>query len=158
MRTYIHELTDWPKFRWSEDEVASQLIRVRHRQGRLIGRMEGLGFQLKAEAVLQTLTEEIVKSSEIEGEALDKHQVRSSIARRLGIDIELAGEICRRKQQIADFLEDFTRGRRVGVRTRRRADFLEFLVDLGGRLIRQIEIKADARRALAEFVGSHECG
>src|SRR5208283_2656338 len=61
--------------------------RVRHRQGRLIGRMEGLGFQLKAEAVLQTLTEEILKSSEIEGEVLDKEQVRSSIAPRLGIDI-----------------------------------------------------------------------
>jgi len=87
MATYIHELPDWPKLRWSEGEVASQLIRVRHRQGRLIGRMEALGFQLKAEAVLQTLTEEIVKSSEIEGEVLDKEQVRSSIARRLGMDI-----------------------------------------------------------------------
>ncbi len=87
MTDYIHELPDWPKFRWGEDKVASQLARVRHRQGRLIGRMEGLGFQLKAEAVLQTLTEEILKSSEIEGEVLDKEQVRSSIARRLGIDI-----------------------------------------------------------------------
>jgi Fic family protein len=87
MPSYIHELTDWPKFHWSEDKLASQLARVRHRQGRLIGRMEGLGFQLKAEAVLQTLTEEILKSSEIEGEVLDKEQVRSSIARRLGIDI-----------------------------------------------------------------------
>ncbi len=77
MLSYVHELTDWPKFRWSEDTVASQLARVRHRQGRLIGRMEGLGFQLKAEAVLQTLTEEILKSSEIEGEILDKEQVRS---------------------------------------------------------------------------------
>ncbi|MGA2843542.1 MAG: Fic family protein [Steroidobacteraceae bacterium] len=87
MPFYIHELTDWPKFHWREEKVASQLARVRHRQGRLIGRMEGLGFQLKAEAVLQTLTEEILKSSEIEGEILDKEQVRSSIARRLGIDI-----------------------------------------------------------------------
>jgi len=87
MSSYIHELTDWAKFHWSEDKLASQLARVRHRQGRLIGRMEGLGFQLKAEAVLQTLTEEILKSSEIEGEVLDKEQVRSSIARRLGIDI-----------------------------------------------------------------------
>lgn len=59
MSSYIHELTDWPKFHWSEDKLASQLARVRYRQGRLIGRMEGLGFQLKAEAVLQTLTEEI---------------------------------------------------------------------------------------------------
>ena len=87
MIDYIHELSDWPKFRWSEQKIAAQLAGVRHRQGRLIGRMEGLGFQLKAEAVLQTLTEEILKSSEIEGEILDKEQVRSSIARRLGMDI-----------------------------------------------------------------------
>ena len=60
---------------------------MRHRQGRLIGRMEGLGFQLRAEAVLHTLTEDVLKSSEIEGEKLDRDQVRSSIARRLGIDI-----------------------------------------------------------------------
>ena len=61
--------------------------RVRHRQGRLIGRMEALGFPLRAEAVLQTLTEDVIKSSEIEGEMLDAEQVRSSIARRLGMDI-----------------------------------------------------------------------
>jgi len=54
---------------------------------RLIGRMEGLGFELRAEAVLQTLTEEVIKSSEIEGEILDREQVRFSIARRLGMDI-----------------------------------------------------------------------
>jgi Fic family protein len=87
MIKYIYERPDWPKFQWSEKKVASHLAGVRHRQGRLIGRMEGLGFQLKAEAILQTLTEEILKSSEIEGEVLDKEQVRSSIARRLGIDI-----------------------------------------------------------------------
>ncbi len=87
MSLYIHQLTDWPEFHWSEADIAPQLARVRHRQGRLIGRMEGLGFQLKAEANMQTLTEEIVKSSEIEGEILDKKQVRSSIARRLGIDV-----------------------------------------------------------------------
>jgi len=63
------------------------LSEVRHRQGRLIGRMETLGFQLRDEAVLQTLTEEVIKSSEIEGEVLDREQVRSSIARRLGMDI-----------------------------------------------------------------------
>jgi Fic family protein len=87
MEPYIHELTGWPKLHWREEKIASQLARVRHRQGRLTGRMEGLGFQLRTEAALQTLTEEILKSSEIEGEVLDKEQVRSSIARRLGIDI-----------------------------------------------------------------------
>lgn len=87
MARYIHELNDWPKFCWSEEKISSHLAGVRHRQGRLVGRMEGLGFQLKAEAALQSLTEEILKSSEIEGESLNKDQVRSSIARHLGMDI-----------------------------------------------------------------------
>lgn len=84
---YIHELENWPKFEWNQEHLADQLAIVRHRQGRLIGRMEGLGFQLRAEAVLQTLTEDVLKSSEIEDEVLDREQVRSSIARRLGMDI-----------------------------------------------------------------------
>jgi Fic family protein len=84
---YIHEKADWPRFRWDHERVAARLVGVRHEQGRLIGRMEGLGFQLRAEAVLNALTEDVLKSSEIEGETLDRDQVRSSIARRLGLDI-----------------------------------------------------------------------
>ena len=84
---YIHEQPEWPRFHWDFERISQLLIEVRHRQGRLIGRMEGLGFQFRTEAVLHTLTEEVIKSSEIEGEKLDRDQVRSSIARRLGIDI-----------------------------------------------------------------------
>ena len=84
---YIHERPKWPAFRWDSERLSRILVEVRHRQGRLIGRMEGLGFQLRSEAVLNSLTEEVLKSSEIEGEKLDRDQVRSSIARRLGIDI-----------------------------------------------------------------------
>ncbi len=84
---YIHERPKWPAFRWDSERLSRPLVEVRHRQGRLIGRMEGLGFQLRSEAVLKSLTEEVLKSSEIEGEKLDRDQVRSSIARRLGIDI-----------------------------------------------------------------------
>jgi Fic family protein len=84
---YIYERKDWPRFHWNRERISALLVDVRHRQGRLIGRMEGLGFQLRAEAVLHSLTEEVLKSSEIEGENLDRDQVRSSIARRLGIDI-----------------------------------------------------------------------
>ena len=84
---YIHQLPEWPQFRWSEDEIAAPLAAVRHRQGRLIGRMESLGFALRSEAMLATLTDDVIKSSEIEGEDLDRDQVRSSIARRLGMDI-----------------------------------------------------------------------
>ena len=85
--TYIHQRDNWPAFRWSDEQLASRLGAVRHRQGRLIGRMEALGFQLREEAVLRTLIEDVIKSSEIEGEKLDRAQVRSSIARRLGMEI-----------------------------------------------------------------------
>ncbi|UCI10351.1 Fic family protein [Mesorhizobium sp. B1-1-8] len=85
--SYIHERDDWPEFRWDHKVLAEPFASVRHRQGRLIGRMEGLGFGLRSEATLQTLTEDVLKSSEIEGEILDRDQVRSSIARRLGMDI-----------------------------------------------------------------------
>lgn len=84
---YIHDHDDWPNFRWDAEALAVPLAEVRHRQGRLFGRMESLGFELRNEAVLQTLTQDVVKSSEIEGENLDQEQVRSSIARRLGMDI-----------------------------------------------------------------------
>lgn len=87
MTTCIHQLSDWPQFRWDADALTSQLAEVRHKQGRLIGKMESLGFPLRTEAVLQTLTMDVLKSSEIEGEILDKDQIRSSIARRLGMDI-----------------------------------------------------------------------
>ena len=87
MATYIHELSDWPRFRWDDGRLATPLAAVRHRQGRLFGHMAALGFNLRQEAELQTLTADVQKSSEIEGEILDAEQVRSSIARRLGIDI-----------------------------------------------------------------------
>lgn len=85
--TYIYEQEGWPKLHWRDERLAARLAEVRHRQGRLLGRMEALGFPLRTEAVLYTLTEDVLKSSEIEGEILDKDQVRSSIARRLGLDI-----------------------------------------------------------------------
>ena len=84
---YIHELDDWTNFAWGKAALFSKLAAVRHRQGRLLGRMDGLGFDLRNDAMLRTLTSDVVKSSEIEGEILDKDQVRSSIARRLGIEI-----------------------------------------------------------------------
>src|SRR3546814_12847243 len=82
---YIHQLHHWPDFTWNADEIAPLLAAVRFKQGKLLGYMEQLGFDLKAEAVLQTLHQDVVKSSDIEGEILDLHQVRSSIARRLGL-------------------------------------------------------------------------
>ena len=83
---YLHERPEWPRFRWDHETLTESLGEIRHRQGRLLGRMEGLGFSLRKEAELRTLTLDVVKSSEIEGEKLDAEQVRSSIARRLGLD------------------------------------------------------------------------
>lgn len=105
---YIHQLEDWPKFRWDDGQIAQQLAAVRHRQGRFIGRMEGLGFALRAEATLQSLTEEVIKSSEIEGEILDKDQVRSSIARRLGMDIGAVPQADRNVEGVVEMMLDAT--------------------------------------------------
>jgi len=84
---YIHELNNWPAFTWGHEKIASVLGSIRNRQGRLIGRMEALGFSLRSEAILETLTLDVIKSSEIEGEILKTDQVRSSIARKLGLEI-----------------------------------------------------------------------
>lgn len=108
MTTYIHELKEWPGFRWDEGLSAQHLAPVRHRQGRLIGRMEALGFDLRAEAVLATLTEDVLKSNEIEGEILDKDQVRSSIARRLGMDIGALAPADRRIEGVVEMMLDAT--------------------------------------------------
>jgi len=108
MATYIHELEGWPSFRWSSQDLSEQLAAVRHRQGRLLGRMEALGFELRAEAVLQTLTEDVLKSSEIEGEILDKEQVRSSIARRLGMDIGALAPVDRDVEGVVEMMLDAT--------------------------------------------------
>lgn len=87
MKIYIYENNDWPNFRWDSELLLPLLGKVRNQQGKLIGKMESLGFELKNEAVLDTLTLDVLKSSEIEGELLNPEQVRSSIARKLGMNI-----------------------------------------------------------------------
>ncbi len=105
---YIHLLPDWPSFRWTEADITTLLAAVRHRQGRLIGRMESLGFERRNEAILATLTDDVIKSSEIEGEALDREQVRSSIARRLGMDIAGAIHADRSVEGVVEMMLDAT--------------------------------------------------
>lgn len=84
---FIWERDGWPSLNWDDETLSRLLARVSREQGRLLGKMEGLGFELRSEAHLQTLTEDVIKSSEIEGEILDSAQVRSSIARRLGMEV-----------------------------------------------------------------------
>ena len=106
---YIHELDDWPRLHWSAETIAAPLASVRDRQSRLIRHMEALGFNLQQEAVLQTLTADVLKSSEIEGEKLDAAQVRSSLARRLGMDIGALKPADRNVEGVVEMMLDATR-------------------------------------------------
>lgn len=83
---WIHERADWPSFSWDSAALTTSLAAVRHRQGEVLGRMRSLGFDLRSEARLATLTTDVVTSSAIEGELLSREEVRSSIARHLGLE------------------------------------------------------------------------
>lgn len=107
---YIHESNDWPRFRWNIERLAEPLSCVRYRQGGLIGQMKGLGFRLQQEAVLETLTKDVLKTSEIEGERLDAEQVRSSVARRLGLEIGDLKPADRHVEGVVEMMLDATGG------------------------------------------------
>ena len=108
MREYIHQLAQWPEFHWNYDAFADKLAQVRHSQGRLLGRMESFGFHFQQESLLKTLTSDVVKTSEIEGEQLDTEQVRSSLARRLGIEIAALKPSDRHVDGVVEMLLDAT--------------------------------------------------
>jgi Fic family protein len=108
MTHYIHQSPEWPHFRWNDKSIGPLLADVRHRQGRLLGRMERLGFSLRAEANLTTLTLDVLKSSEIEGEILDAAQVRSSIARRLGLEVGALVPADRHVEGVVEMMLDAT--------------------------------------------------
>lgn len=106
---YIHQLSKWPEFQWEQSKITNLLGEIRHLQGKLIGKMSSLGFKLQDEATLKTLTEDVVKTSEIEGETLNKEQVRSSIARRMGIDIGIPPKADRHIEGIVEIMLDATK-------------------------------------------------
>lgn len=105
---YIHERQEWPTFQWDIAKLAEPLAAIRHKQGLLLGRMSALGFSIRAEAGLETLTLDVVKSSAIEGENLDTAQVRSSLARRLGIDIGGLTPVSRNVEGVVEMMLDAT--------------------------------------------------
>jgi Fic family protein len=107
--SYIHQQKDWPHFRWNEARLLTPLTRVRHQQGRILGQMEGLGFHLRGEANLENMTKEVIGSSAIEGENLDAEEVRSSIARRLGIAYAGTAPTSRHVEGVVDMMIDATR-------------------------------------------------
>jgi Fic family protein len=106
---YIYSNPNWPILEWNSEKLLPLLSFVRNRQGKLIGKMGTLGFELRNEANLEILTQEIIKSTEIEGEILDREQVRSSIARRLGLDISGLVYSERHVDGIVDLMIDATR-------------------------------------------------
>jgi len=105
---WIHEYKGWPNFTWKFEKLAHKLVDVRYAQGRLLGRVDSLGFDLKREATLNTLTNDIVQSSAIEGEHLNPEEVRSSIARRLGIDMAGLVSSSRNVEGIVEIMLDAT--------------------------------------------------
>jgi Fic family protein len=105
---YIHEIPEWPKFTWDVTKLTVLIGEVRYRQGRLLGQMKTLGFEIGTESSLVTLTEDVVKSSAIEGEILDPVEVRSSIARRLGMETGGGLPINRDVEGMVEMLLDAT--------------------------------------------------
>ena len=108
MSAFIYHNEDWPNFIWRSDELVNLLSEARNRQGRIMGKMETLGFDLRNEAILDTLTLDVLKSSEIEGEFLNPDQVRSSIARRLGLEIAGSVESDRNIDGVVEMMIDAT--------------------------------------------------
>ena len=106
---YIYNHPNWPVLEWNSEKLLPLLSLVRNRQGKLIGKMGTLGFELRNAANLEILTQEIIKSTEIEGEHLDRDQVRSSIARRLGLDVSGLIDSPRHVDGIVDVMIDATR-------------------------------------------------
>ena len=105
---YIYQLSDWPNFTWNPEVILAPLGTVRHLQGQLLGKMSTLGFDLQKEAELETLSLDVLKSNEIEGEFLNPEQVRSSIARRLGMDISGLAPSDRHVDGVVEMILDAT--------------------------------------------------
>ena len=108
MEFYIHQLKGWPNFIWDSEDIVNLLSEARNLQGRLQGKMEALGFELRNEAILDTLTLDVIKTSEIEGELLNHDQVRSSIARKLGMEIAGSVESDRNVDGVVEMMLDAT--------------------------------------------------
>lgn len=105
---YIYDRKDWPHFIWDKDKLPQLLIQLRHLQGRLIGGMESIGFHNRDEKILEVLTQDVVKSSEIEGEILDQSLVRSSVARHLGMEVAALPKTDRNIDGVVEMILDAT--------------------------------------------------
>jgi Fic family protein len=105
---YIWQAEDWPRWQYDLTVLASPLAAVSHAQGLLLGRLADLGFSLRDLASLNTLTDDVLKTSEIEGEHLNADSVRSSLARRLGVDIGALAPVDRHVEGVVELVLDAT--------------------------------------------------
>lgn len=137
---YIWQHKGWPDLRWDDHALAKLLVGASRAQGRLLGKMEGLGFDLRAEAHLRTLTEDVVKSSEIEGEKLEADQVRSSIARRLGMDVAGLIPADRNVEGVVEMMMDATSRYTEPLTARRLFDWHAALFPTGRSGMRTIKV------------------
>ena len=141
-RKYIHDTPGWPEFTWNSETLAAPLAAVRHKQGRLLGRMEALGFDLRTEDSLTVLTSDVVKSSAIEGEMLNPDEVRSSIARRLGLDVAGLPKAGRDVEGVVEMMLDATRNYDKSLTKGRLFDWHASLFPTSRRGMRKITVGA----------------
>jgi len=108
MARYIYQYKQWPDFTWDDKRINLILGKVRHLQGKIFGKMQSLGFSIKEETMLSSLTLDVLKTSEIEGEILNYEQVRSSIARKLGLEYAGIVHIDRNVEGVVEMMLDAT--------------------------------------------------
>ena len=137
---YIYQHKEWPHFTGDQAKLTYLLADVRHLQGKLLGRMESLGFSLREEASLQTLTYDVIKTCEIEGETFDVQQVRSSIARRLGIETTRSIPLERDVEGIVEVMLDATRHYDIPLTKERLSDWHAALFQTGRSGLQRIKV------------------
>lgn len=137
---YIWQRAGWPRMTWDSPRLSALVAHGSREQGRLLGRMEALGFELRSEAHLRTLTEDVVKSSEIEGEKLDSDQVRSSIARKLGMDVGGLVPAERNVEGVVEMMLDATENYTEPLTADRLCGWHASLFPTGRSLLRRIQL------------------
>lgn len=142
---YIHQKSNWPHFFWDDSALLTSLGKVRNLQGKLIGRMEAIGFSLREEALLDTLTVDVIKSNQIEGEHLDSEQVRSSIARRLGMNVSGLVSSDRNVEGVVEMMLDATQNYQNSLTENRLFDWHSALFPTGRKGMFKITV-ADWRK------------
>jgi Fic family protein len=140
MAIYIHQLKNWPNLNWNEQEFISLLNEVRVLQGKLIGKVELLGFELKDEANLETLIQDVLQTSEIEGEILNPELVRSSIATRLGLEYSGLEQSNRHIDGIVELMLDATQNDNKTLTNERLFGWHAALFPTGRSGMRKIEV------------------